>query len=56
MKPNILMIVADQHRRDCVGVNGHPFLQTPNLDKLAAGGVNFTHAFTSAPICVPARI
>ncbi|MBR5077368.1 MAG: sulfatase-like hydrolase/transferase [Victivallales bacterium] len=55
MRPNILMIVADQHRRDCVGVNGHPFLQTPNLDALAASGVNFTHAFTSAPICVPAR-
>lgn len=54
-KPNILMIVADQHRRDCVGVNGHPFLQTPHLDALARDGVNFTNAYTSSPICVPAR-
>lgn len=55
MPPNILMIVADQHRQDCLGINGHPFLKTPNLDKLAETGVNFTNAFTSSPICVPAR-
>lgn len=33
---NILFIQPDQHRYDCVGANGHPFLQTPNLDRLAA--------------------
>ena len=54
-RPNILMIVADQHRWDCVGTNGHPFLKTPHLDALAASGVNFSNAFTSSPICVPAR-
>ncbi len=54
-QPNILLIVADQHRQDCLGCNGHPFLQTPHLDRLAAEGINFTHAFTSSPICVPAR-
>mgnify|MGYP006295220739 CR=1 FL=1 len=54
-KPNILFIYSDQHRRDCVGVNGHPLLRTPALDRLAAEGANFTHAFTPIALCVPAR-
>lgn len=54
-KPNILMIVADQHRQDCLGISGHPLLKTPNLDALARSGTNFTSAFTSSPICIPAR-
>ncbi len=54
-KPNILLIHADQHRFDCLGVNGHPLLQTPHLDRLAAEGVNFTHAFCPSPVCVPSR-
>lgn len=52
---NILLIQADQHRFDCLGVNGHPLVKTPNLDRLAAEGVNFTHAFTAIPVCAPAR-
>lgn len=54
-RPNILLIHADQHRADCLGVNGHPFLQTPNLDRLAAEGANFTRAYTPIPLCTPAR-
>jgi arylsulfatase A-like enzyme len=53
--PNILLIFADQHRYDCTGANGHPFIQTPNLDRLAAEGLNYAHAFTPCPICVPTR-
>lgn len=53
--PNILLIQADQHRADCIGATGHPFIQTPNLDRLIAEGVNFTHAFTPIPLCTPAR-
>ncbi len=53
--PNILLIHSDQHRFDCLGVNNHPLVQTPNLDRLAADGVNFTHAFTPNPLCTPAR-
>ncbi len=52
---NVLLIHSDQHRWDCLGVNGHPFLRTPHLDRLAAEGMNFTHAFTPIPICSPAR-
>lgn len=54
-QPNIILIHTDQHRFDCVGINGHPLLQTPNLDRLAAEGVNFTHAFSPVPVCIPAR-
>lgn len=53
--PNILLIFADQHRYDCLGAHGHPLLQTPHLDRLAAEGASFAHAFTPIPICVPAR-
>ena len=55
MPPNILFIHTDQHRFDCLGANGHSLLQTPHLDRLAAGGINFTHAFTPIAVCIPAR-
>lgn len=54
-QPNILVIQSDQHRRDCLGVNGHPQVRTPYLDALAASGVNTTHAFCPTPVCVPTR-
>lgn len=54
-RPNILLVHSDQHRYDCVGANGHPLVQTPNLDRLAAEGVSFRHAFTPSPVCTPAR-
>ena len=52
---NYLIIHSDQHRYDCVGANGHPFIKTPNLDRLAMEGVNFDQAYTPIPLCVPAR-
>ncbi|HJN07889.1 MAG TPA: sulfatase-like hydrolase/transferase [Pirellulaceae bacterium] len=56
MKPkNLLFIISDQHNRDALGCYGHPFVQTPNLDALAARGTRFTSAYTNCPICVPAR-
>jgi len=54
-RPNILLIHVDQHRADCLGAAGHPLLQTPALDRLAAEGVRYTHAFTPIPVCTPAR-
>jgi len=54
-RPNILLIMADQFRGDCLGVNGHPDVKTPYLDALAMNGVNFTKAYTACPSCVPAR-
>jgi arylsulfatase A-like enzyme len=54
-QPNILLILSDQHRFDCLGINGHPFLRTPHIDRLAAEGLNFTQAYTPIPVCVPTR-
>ncbi|HBE02910.1 MAG: hypothetical protein A2096_00020 [Spirochaetes bacterium GWF1_41_5] len=53
--PNMIIIHSDQHRFDCIKANGHEFIQTPALDRLAGEGVNFTCAFTPSPICSPAR-
>jgi arylsulfatase A-like enzyme len=55
-RPNVLFIMTDQQRWDCVGANGNAIIQTPNMDRLAARGANFSHAFVSSPVCVPSRI
>jgi arylsulfatase A-like enzyme len=55
-RPNILFIMTDQQRWDTVGANGNNIIKTPNLDRLAARGANFTHAFVASPVCVPSRI
>lgn len=54
-RPNILLLVTDQQRFDTVGANGAAICQTPNLDRLAAGGVTFTKAYTPISLCSPAR-
>ncbi len=54
-KPNLLLMMSDQHRADCLGASGNAVIRTPNLDQLAAGGVRFTSAFSSTPTCTPAR-
>ncbi len=53
--PNILIIMTDQQAWDAVGYSGNKAIITPNLDKLASEGVNFSHAVTPCPVCVPAR-
>ena len=56
MKPtNLLFIHSDQHSRNALGCYGNPVIQTPNLDRLARRGARFTRAYTTCPICVPAR-
>ena len=58
-QPNIVFIIADDHRFDALGCNGDATVQTPNLDALAAQGTNFTRAHMmgglSGAVCVPAR-
>jgi arylsulfatase len=54
-QPNIILIISEQHRGDCLGIERHPVLQTPNLDSLAGAGVRFTRAYTSCPTCIAAR-
>lgn len=56
MKPaNLLFILSDQHQAAAMGCAGHPLVQTPNLDRLAAGGTRFSNAYTNCAVCVPAR-
>lgn len=55
-RPNVLFILSDQHNAKCLGHKGHPDVKTPNLDKLAAGGVRFDNAITQNPICTPSRM
>ena len=52
---NILFIMTDQHRGDCIGSAGAHWLATPNLDALASEGVLFSNAYVSVPSCLPAR-
>jgi arylsulfatase A-like enzyme len=52
---NVLFITADQWRGDCLGVADHPVVRTPNLDRLAAGGVAFRRHFAQAAPCGPSR-
>ncbi|HEY3074555.1 MAG TPA: sulfatase-like hydrolase/transferase [Burkholderiales bacterium] len=52
---NLLIIMSDEHNPKIMGAAGHPIVQTPNLDALAARGTSFTSAYTTCPVCVPAR-
>ena len=54
-QPNILWICSDQQRFDSLGCYDNPFVQTPNLDKLAQEGVLFEHAYSQSPVCTPSR-
>ncbi len=54
-RPNILWICSDQQRYDTIHALGNPHIQTPHLDRLAADGVAFTHAYCQSPICTPSR-
>ncbi len=55
-RPNILFITTDQQRKDTIGCYGNNVVQTPNLDRLAAGGTRFERAYCESPICIPSRI
>ncbi|MBO0350146.1 sulfatase-like hydrolase/transferase [Phormidium pseudopriestleyi FRX01] len=54
-KPNILLLMSDQHRQDAMGCSGG-WVRTPHLDRLAAEGIRFSNCITTSPICVPTRI
>lgn len=54
-KPNILILMSDNHSWNHLGCYGDPVINTPNIDKLAEQGIRFTHAYCSAPSCTPAR-
>lgn len=54
-RPNIIFILTDDQRYDAMGCAGHPWLKTPNMDRLAAEGVLFKNAFVTISLCSPSR-
>ena len=55
-RPNIIFLLTDDQRAGTLGVDGHPVIETPNLDRLAREGVRFTQAFVAEPTCAPSRV
>ncbi len=54
-RPNVVLLVSDDHRADVLGCAGHRVVRTPHLDRLAARGVRFANAFVTTPICAASR-
>ena len=55
-QPNFLIIMSDQHHAGAMGCAGDEVIRTPNIDRLAAGGVRFDQCYTASPLCVPSRM
>ena len=53
--PNVLLLMTDQQRWDAMGCSGD-WVQTPNLDRIAREGVQFTNCVTTSPVCIPTRL
>lgn len=54
-RPNVIWLFGDQHRAQALSCNGDPNVNTPNIDRLADGGVRFTQAVAGFPLCCPFR-
>jgi len=55
VRPNIVFVLLDDVRWDDLGAGGHPWVQTPNFDRVAHEGALFTNAFATTPLCSPNR-
>ena len=55
-RPNIIVLLCDDLGFGDLSCYGHPHIRTPNLDKLAAGGVRYTDCYSAAPVCSPSRV
>lgn len=54
-RPNLVLIIGDDISFEDHGVYGHPRIRTPNIDRLAVGGLRFDNAYVTAPSCSPSR-
>jgi arylsulfatase A-like enzyme len=54
-RPNIVFILGDNHNFETMGCAGHPFIQTPGLDRMAREGVRFQNTFSPTALCSPSR-
>ncbi|HUT11064.1 MAG TPA: sulfatase-like hydrolase/transferase, partial [Thermoguttaceae bacterium] len=55
-RPNILVIMSDEHNASVMGCDGNRIVQTPNLDRIAQRGIAFENCYTNSPLCVPSRM
>ena len=54
-RPNVVVIMTDDQRWDCMSCEGHPFLKTPNMDRIAEEGARFANMFVTTSLCSPSR-
>src|ERR1700722_15203611 len=55
MQPNIVVMMTDDQRFDFMSCAGHPFIKTPNMDRIAKKGTRFTNMFVTNSLCAPSR-
>ena len=55
-RPNIIVIISDEHNAGVLGCNGNHIVSTPNLDRLASNGISFDACYCNSPLCVPSRL
>src|SRR5262249_60422258 len=54
-KPNIIVMMTDDQRHDFMSCAGHPFIKTPNMDRIAKDGYRYTNMFVTNALCAPSR-
>ena len=52
---NLILFQSDNHNGQLMGCQGHPLVQTPVMDRIAARGVRFANAYCTSPLCCPSR-
>jgi N-acetylglucosamine-6-sulfatase len=55
IRPNMIVVLVDDMRFDEIGAAGHPYIKTPNIDRIADEGAHFVNSFTVNPLCSPSR-
>ena len=55
-QPNFLVIMSDEHGPMWSSAYGHPFVRTPNMERIAESGATFDAAYCNSPLCVPSRL
>ena len=55
-RPNIIFLLTDDQRDNSLGIMGHPWVKTPNLDNIVKNGIRFSNAYIAEPVCSPSRV
>jgi N-acetylglucosamine-6-sulfatase len=54
-RPNIVFVLTDDQRFDALGIAGHPFFKSPNMDRIGREGAMLRNCFVTTPLCSPSR-